>query len=56
MTYKIKFLPTAKKEWDKLDNSVKQILQKALTKRLVNPFSPKDRLNGLMVKKVIRSN
>ncbi|MDQ5920920.1 MAG: hypothetical protein QG673_976 [Pseudomonadota bacterium] len=45
MIYKIKFLPSAQVEWDKLDNSVKQPLLKALHKRLSNPVVPKDRLN-----------
>lgn len=47
MIYKIKFLPSAQVEWDKLDNSVKQPLLKALHKRLSNPVVPKDRLNWI---------
>jgi len=47
MIYNLKFLPTAQVEWNKLDNSVKQTLIKALKKRLSNPIVPKDRLNGV---------
>lgn len=51
MIYKLKFLPVAQVEWDKLDNSVKQPLLKALHKRLSNPVVvPKDRLNGIKSK------
>lgn len=50
MTYKLKFLPTAQSEWNKLDNSVKQVLSKALQKRLLNPVVPKDRLSGIKTK------
>jgi len=46
MTYKLKFLPSARKDWDKLDNSIKQPLIKALNKRLDNPIVSKDRLHG----------
>jgi len=37
MTYKLKFLPSAKKEWDKLDNSVKKQFKTKLKKCLENP-------------------
>ena len=47
MTYKLKFLPIAQSEWNKLDNSIKQPLLKALQKRLLNPVVPKDRLSGI---------
>ncbi len=50
MTYKLKFLPSASKEWGKLDNSVKQPLLSALHKRLENPIVPKDRLHGIVGK------
>lgn len=50
MTYKLKFLPSADKEWKKLDNSVKQPLLTALRKRLENPIVPKDRLHGVIGK------
>lgn len=38
MTYEIKFIPSALKEWNKLDNSIKQSFKKALEKRAQNPF------------------
>lgn len=47
MTYKLKFLPSASKDWGRLDNSIKQSLLKALHKRMENPIVPKDRLNGI---------
>lgn len=46
MTYKLKFLPTAKKEWDQLDNSVKSQFKNKLSKCLVNPHIPANRLSG----------
>ena len=49
MIYKLKFTPSAQKDWDSLDNSVKQQLKKVLIKRLENPFIPKDRLYGTVV-------
>lgn len=49
MTYELRFIPSAKKEWDKLDNSIKQMFKKALVKRLVNPFVPAAKLRGLPI-------
>lgn len=49
MTYKLKFTPSAKKEWDKLDNTVKQMLKKALAKRLINPFVQSSKLSNLPI-------
>ncbi|MBN1683927.1 MAG: type II toxin-antitoxin system RelE/ParE family toxin [Gammaproteobacteria bacterium] len=46
MIYKLKFLPIAKIEWDKLTPSVKVIFKKKLIKRLENPIVPKDKLKG----------
>ncbi len=46
MTYKLKFLPIAKKEWDSLNPSTKEIFRKKLASRLQNPEVPKDRLTG----------
>jgi mRNA interferase RelE/StbE len=37
MTYKLKFLPSAKKEWDNLDNSIKTQFKNKLRKYLENP-------------------
>ena len=44
MTYRLKFLPSAKKEWDKLDNSVKAQFKCKLKKCLENPHIPANRL------------
>ena len=46
MTYKLKFLPTAQKEWDKLDNSVKTQFKRKLEKCLENPHIPANQLSG----------
>ncbi len=44
MTYKLKFLPSAMKEWDKLDNSIKVEFKNKLKKCLVNPQIPANKL------------
>lgn len=44
MTYKLKFLPSAKKEWDKLDNSIKSQFKSKLRKCLENPCVPANKL------------
>jgi mRNA interferase RelE/StbE len=44
MTYKLKFLPSAKKEWDKLDNSIKVQFKNKLKKCLENPYVPANKL------------
>lgn len=49
MTYELNFTPSAKKEWDKLDNSVKQMFKKALAKRLINPIVPISKLRDLPI-------
>ncbi|KQR89774.1 addiction module toxin RelE [Burkholderia sp. Leaf177] len=36
-TYELQFLVSAKKEWDKLDNTVRQQLKRKLVERLANP-------------------
>ncbi len=46
MTYKLKFLPSAKKEWDKLDNNIKSQFKSKLKKCLENPHIPANRLSG----------
>jgi mRNA interferase RelE/StbE len=46
MTYKLKFLPSAKKEWDKLDNNIKSQFKSKLEKCLENPHIPENRLTG----------
>jgi mRNA interferase RelE/StbE len=49
MTYELKFTPSAKKDWDKLDNSIRHMFKKALTKRLINPFVPASKLKNLPI-------
>lgn len=49
MSYKLKFIPSSIKEWEKLDNSTKHIFKKALAKRLVNPFVLSAKLSGLPI-------
>ncbi|ADD67401.1 addiction module toxin, RelE/StbE family [Denitrovibrio acetiphilus DSM 12809] len=44
--YKLKFHPDALDEWNKLDGSVKELLKKALKKRLTNPHMPGSELHG----------
>ncbi|MBE0471229.1 MAG: type II toxin-antitoxin system RelE/ParE family toxin [Methyloprofundus sp.] len=44
MTYKLKFLPSAKKEWDNLDNSIKAQFKSKLKKCLENPHIQSNRL------------
>lgn len=44
--YKLKFLPTALKEWKKLDSSIQGQLRKKLKERLQNPNVPASQLHG----------
>lgn len=46
MTYKLKFLPSAKREWDKLDNSIKSQFKGKLKKCLENLHIPANKLRG----------
>lgn len=46
MTYKLKFLPSAKTEWDSLDNSIKIQFKSKLKKCLENPHIPANKLRG----------
>lgn len=46
MTYKLKFIPTALKEWKKLGETLKSAFKKKLSERLENPHIPKDQLHG----------
>ena len=46
MTYKLKFLPAAKKEWDKLAEPLKKQFKKKLAQRLENPHVPSAKLKG----------
>jgi mRNA interferase RelE/StbE len=42
----MKFIPTALKEWDKLDNSIKEQFKKKLSERLTDPYVHSSRLHG----------
>lgn len=44
--YRLKFLPEAVEEWNTLDGSVKEVLRKALKKRLEQPHTPGAQLHG----------
>ena len=46
MNYRLKFLPTALKEWKKLDNSIQIKLKKKLKERLKSPHLTSSRLSG----------
>lgn len=47
MTYKLTFLKSAKKEWDKLSPPIQKQFKTKLIQRLENPFTPKDKLAGM---------
>lgn len=46
MSYELEFLPSALKEWQKLDNSIKVQFKKKLSECLENPKVAKDKLRG----------
>lgn len=46
MAYKLKFLPTALKEWKNLDNAVQIQFKKKLQERLESPHVPSCQLSG----------
>ncbi|MBC8207880.1 MAG: type II toxin-antitoxin system RelE/ParE family toxin [Desulfobulbaceae bacterium] len=46
MNYKLFFLPTAFKEWKKLDNSVQIQFKKKLKERLLSPHVKASKLSG----------
>ncbi|MCC8376912.1 MAG: type II toxin-antitoxin system RelE/ParE family toxin [Rickettsia endosymbiont of Graphium doson] len=46
MTYSLEFIPVAKKEWDKLDSTIKEQFKKKLKERLKTPRIPKDAISG----------
>ncbi|HMU87776.1 MAG TPA: type II toxin-antitoxin system RelE/ParE family toxin [Agitococcus sp.] len=46
MTYKLKFLPSAWKEWQKLAPVIQTQFKKKLLERLENPKVPVDKLSG----------
>lgn len=46
MNYKLKFLPTALKEWKKLDNPIQSQFRKKIAERLEKPHIPSSKLSG----------
>jgi mRNA interferase RelE/StbE len=46
MSYKLKFLPTALKEWKKLDGFIQTQFKKKLSERLKQPHIPGSLLSG----------
>ena len=46
MSYKLKFIPIALKEWKKLDNSTQAQFKKKLRERLENPRNLANQLSG----------
>ena len=46
MTYKLKFLPAAQKEWNKLAPPIQNQFKKKLKERLENPHVPSAKLRG----------
>jgi len=46
MNYKLKFLPTAFKEWKKLDNSIQSQFKKKLAERMKKPHIASAKLSG----------
>ena len=47
MSYDLAFLPSARKEWDKLGATLKAQFKKKLTQRLETPRTRADALHGL---------
>ena len=48
MAYQIKFLPSALKEWKKLDRSVQDVFAKKIERRIDDPHVPNARLSGAL--------
>lgn len=46
MTYKLKFVPSAEKEWKKLAHPVREQFKRKLRERLENPRVPSAQLHG----------
>ncbi len=46
MTYRVKFLPSALKEWNKLDRSIQLQFKKKLKERAEHPHNPAGQLRG----------
>jgi mRNA interferase RelE/StbE len=47
MTYRLEFLPSARKEWDKLGATLRDQFKKKLAERLTNPRIQADALRGM---------
>ena len=47
MTYKLTFLESAKKEWDKLAEPIRRDFKKKLLCRIESPIITKDKLSGI---------
>lgn len=47
MTYRLEFLPSARKEWDKLGATLREQFKKKLAKRLTRPHVQADALRGM---------
>jgi mRNA interferase RelE/StbE len=47
MSYKLEFLPSASKEWDKLGSTIKEQFKKKLRERLDTPHNPSAALHGM---------
>ncbi len=47
MTYRLEFLPSARKEWDKLGATLREQFKKKLAERLSNPRVQADALRGM---------
>ena len=46
-TYELEFLPSARKEWDKLGKPIREQFKRKLAKRLRAPVLPSARLHGM---------
>jgi mRNA interferase RelE/StbE len=46
MTYKLKFLPSAWKEWNKIGEVIREQFKKKLAERIENPIVPAVQLKG----------
>jgi len=47
MTYRLEFLPSALKEWEKLGHTLREQFKKKLVERLEVPRVPADALHGM---------
>lgn len=47
MTYRLEFLPSARKEWDKLGATLREQFKKKLAERLTHPRVEADALRGM---------